>query len=80
MSRKPIWLRALVAAGGLLAVPLTINLSTATVRPNDALCVGGTCCPEQKSTCYPDGCSSGWCNEENAYWRSDGKPCSAPEG
>jgi hypothetical protein len=37
--------------------------------------VAGTCCNDTSGICYPPAPNP---PQPNAYWRSDGKPCSAP--
>lgn len=62
-----------MAVTGLIL--LSIVLANVLDLPTIAEAVeGGTCCPEHMSTCYPPGNPP----VNNNYWRSDGKPCSAP--
>ena len=42
------------------------------LKVNEAL-AAGDCCDEDKSTCFPTGCHSSDCSEEDKYWKSDGK-------
>ncbi|HEK86202.1 MAG: hypothetical protein ACPLZD_09800 [Candidatus Saccharicenans sp.] len=57
---------------------LSILLFSLFVMPSRASAPGGgTCCPELNSICYPDG---GYPPVSDRYWRTDGKPCSAPNG
>lgn len=69
---KTRWLKILMIATGLLAVPLTFNASEASVSVAEAACAGGTCCEEDGATCYPNNCSSMLCSEEGAYWKEEG--------
>jgi hypothetical protein len=55
---------------------LSILLFSFFVIPSRASAPGGTCCLEMGAICYPDGNPP----VENHYWRTDGKPCSAPNG
>ncbi len=75
------WLKALVVAGGIAALPLTLGGASGIVSINTACATGGgeggTCCMETASHCYPNGCSQQSCMEDNRYWRTDGKPCSS---
>jgi hypothetical protein len=76
--RKALSFRVILSVCGLLAMPLAFSANTGRVSINEASCSGGTCCPESGSTCYPNSCSNPLCADHNAWWRSDGKPCSAP--
>lgn len=73
------FVRLLLLVSGFAALPYTIGATggTLTVRENVAECDGGTCCPDT-GTCYPNDCSTFSCASSNAYWRTDGKPCSFP--
>ncbi len=75
MLRAFSLLRAATIAGGLCALPFTLSGSSGDVTFNDAVCekAGGTCCPQNGSTCYPNGCNNGICSQDNAYWKSEGR-------
>lgn len=69
--------KAIVVAGGLAALPFTINSATGRIEPNTLNCEeGGKCCPEPQALCYPTGCSTFACAAPHHYWRAnDGKKC-----
>ena len=77
MSRRSTIFRMLAVAGGLAALPLTVSGSTGKVQFRDAACemAGGNCCTEERSTCYPNNCSSQVCAQDNAYWSTAKGPC-----
>jgi hypothetical protein len=68
-------LRILVVAAALVSAPFTFN-HVGQAKWNDASCqdeiLGGTCCNQSASTCYPNNCSDAGCAKSNAYWKSEG--------
>lgn len=77
MSGVSRFLRVVLVAGGLAALPLTVGASGHLVKVNDAQCeqLGGTCCYEEGATCYPNNCSNQICSQARAYWKEGSGPC-----
>lgn len=74
MPSRSTLVRMLAIAGGLAALPLSVSGSTGNLRITDAVCekAGGTCCYEERSTCYPNECTNPICSQNNAYWITEG--------
>lgn len=79
MSTRYKVLLAVIIGGGFAAAPVSASGQDGQFGVTEACAEGGTCCKEQGSHCYPNGCSTLACMENDRYWRTDGKPCAGDE-
>lgn len=68
--------KSLISLTGLMLTSLALAFACVFLLPTISEGGGGTCCPDI-GICYPDG---GHPPVPYHYWRTDGKPCSAPIG
>lgn len=70
MTIESTWLRAIIIGGGFAALPLTVDIGSGSIVPNEAACQESTtCCPELGSLCCPSG---GDTCHENYYDKGTG--------